>query len=98
MSIAEEAVAQVAQITKIDHNYLSQQFADAAVIWGKIQKVVEAADFTLGEELRLFENRWAKYVGVRHAVGVNSGTDALILIMKALGIRGEVLVPAFGFV
>ena len=83
---------------KIEHNYLTTQFADAVEVWLKIQRVVERADFTLGKELRQFEDNWAEYVGTQHAVGVNSGTDALILIMKAFGIRGEVVVPAFGFV
>ncbi len=57
-----------------------------------------AGDFTLGKELKTFEDQWARYVGVNHAIGVNSGTDALILVLKALGIKGEVLVPAFSFV
>src|SRR5882672_624243 len=83
---------------RIEHNYLSMQFADAVEIWIKIQRVVERGDFTLGKELRSFEDAWAAYVGTNYAVGVNSGTDALILILKALNIKGEVLVPAFGFV
>ncbi len=83
----------------IEHNYLPLQFnRDAVSIWLKIQRVVERGDFTLGKELKLFEEAWARYVGVNHAIGVNSGTDALILVLKALGIKGEVLVPAFSFV
>lgn len=81
----------------IAHNYLPAQFADMDAIWTKIRAVVERGDFTLGRELGELEEQWAAYVGTSHAVGVNSGTDALILIMKALGIKGEVIVPAFTF-
>ncbi len=81
----------------IQHSYLEQQFADADEIWAKIREVVSRGDFTLGRELGEFEQKWATYVGTKHAIGVNSGTDALILILKALGIHGEVIVPAFTF-
>ncbi len=81
----------------IQHSYLEQQFADADAIWTKIREVVSRGDFTLGRELSEFEERWASYVGTKYAIGVNSGTDALILILKALGIHGEVIVPAFTF-
>lgn len=83
---------------KIEHNYLPAQFADMDVIWAKVRKVVEAGDFTLGKALAEFEAQAAAAIGVKHCIGVNSGTDALILIMKALGITGEVIVPAFTFV
>ncbi len=82
---------------EISHNYLPAQFADMNTIWNKIRKVVERGDFTLGRELTGLEDQWAKYVGTQHAIGVNSGTDALILILKASDIRGEVIVPAFTF-
>ncbi len=42
--------------------------------------------WTLGPHVQTFEERFAEYIGVRHAIGVGSGTDALFLIMKALGI------------
>lgn len=84
--------------TKIEHNYLREQFADADRIWSKIRAVVERGDFTLGLELSTLETHWAAEVGTRHAIGVNSGTDALILGLKALGVKGEVIVPAFGFI
>ncbi len=47
-----------------------------------------------------FEEEFARYIGVRHALGVNSGTDALLLALDALGVRAgdEVILPAFGFI
>jgi len=70
----------------INHNYLLQQFADNDEILAKIRKVVIRGDFTLGEEVDLFEREYAALNGVKHAIGVGSGTDALFLSLKALDI------------
>ncbi len=83
---------------RIEHNYLPAQFADMDAIWAKIRRVVETGDFTLGKAVAEFEQQAASALGSQHVIGVNSGTDALILTLKALGVRGEVLVPAFTFV
>lgn len=50
--------------------------------------------------LAAFETRVAEYLGVKHALGVASGTDALLLPLDALGVKAgdEVIVPAFGFI
>lgn len=53
---------------------------------GAIQEVVKSSDFVLGEEVRLFENEFASYCGVRFGVGVGSGTDALFLALEAFDI------------
>ena len=42
--------------------------------------------YVLGQELESFENSFARYIGMEHGVGVNSGQDALILAFRALGI------------
>ncbi len=52
----------------------------------KIRQVLLRGGYVLGPEVRLFEQSFAQYLGVREAVGVNSGTDALILALDALGI------------
>ena len=52
--------------------------------------------YTLGPAVQEFEEAFAAYCGVRYAVGVNSGTDALFLLMKALGVGpgdGVITVP-----
>ena len=52
-----------------------------------IGRVIDHGQFILGNEVTEFEHRFAEICGVRYAVGVNSGTDALILALKAIGIR-----------
>ncbi len=63
-------------------------------------KIFSKGDFILGGALKEFEIKFAKYCNTKYAVGVNSGTDALFLSLKSLGIgRGdEVVVPAFTFI
>jgi len=51
-----------------------------------IKKVAEESAFVLGEELEKFEKEFAKFCQVKYCVGVASGTDALLLGMKAAGI------------
>lgn len=52
--------------------------------------------YILGGEMETFERQFASYLGVKHCIAVNSGTDALILAFRALGIGpgDEVIVPA----
>jgi dTDP-4-amino-4,6-dideoxygalactose transaminase len=65
-----------------------------------IRGVLEQACFILGPPLEAFEAEFAACCGTRHCIGVASGTDALHLIFRALGIgpSDEVIVPAFTFV
>lgn len=55
--------------------------------------------FIGGRAVTDFEERFAQYIGVKHAISVNSGTDALIIAMKALGINAgdEVITTPFTF-
>jgi perosamine synthetase len=65
----------------------------------EVLQVVRGGRLALGPKAEQFEQAVADYVGVRHAVAVSSGTAALHLIVKALGIGAgdEVLVPSFTF-
>lgn len=75
---------------KVPYNYLNQQFdVDGTLvreILSDIKELVRTGEFTLGPQVREFEEKFAQLCGVRYAIGINSGTDALILILKALGI------------
>ena len=51
-----------------------------------ISGVIDHGQFIFGEEVTEFERQFAQLSGVSHAVGVNSGTDALILALKAVGV------------
>jgi len=64
-----------------------------------IRKVIDNQNFVLGEDVKKLEVEIASYCNVRYAVGVASGTDALILSLKALGIRegDEVITSPFTF-
>lgn len=64
------------------------------------ERVLDSSAFILGREVESFEAEFAEYCGVRHCVGVASGTAALTLALKAAGIgRGdEVIVPAHTFI
>ena len=62
-------------------------------------RVLDSSQFILGPEVEAFEQQIASDVGARHAIGVSSGTDALLLSLMALGIGpgDEVLCPSFTF-
>lgn len=65
-----------------------------------VGKVLDHGKFVLGEEVAEFEERFAKLCGVSYAAALNSGTDALILALRALGIGpgNEVITVANSFV
>jgi dTDP-4-amino-4,6-dideoxygalactose transaminase len=71
--------------------------ADIEAGWAR---VLRSGRFIGGEAVEEFEQAWAAYCGVPHAVGVANGTDALRLALSALGIGAgdEVIVPANTFV
>ncbi|MGL5197183.1 MAG: DegT/DnrJ/EryC1/StrS family aminotransferase, partial [Chroococcales cyanobacterium] len=52
-------------------------------IQAAINRVLESGQFIMGPDVKLFEQEVAQYVGVKHAIGVNSGTDALVIGLRA---------------
>lgn len=65
-----------------------------------IHEVLDSTQFILGKKVAEFEKNAAQYLGVKHAVGVANGTDALQIAMMAIGIGkdDEVITPPFTFV
>lgn len=65
----------------------------------RFREVLESGRFILGPNVEAFEREAAEYLGVPAAVGVANGTDALVLVLDALGIGpgDEVVCPAFTF-
>jgi len=66
----------------------------------KIKKIIRKGSFIFGKEVGQFEKKFATYIGTKYCVGVASGTDAIMLSLKTLGVgKGdEVIVPAFTFI
>ena len=75
---------------------MQQQEQEILSAWGE---VLHSGCFVLGPQLEAFEEEFAAYLGVKHCIGVSSGTDALTLILRATIRPGdEVLVPALSFI
>ena len=65
---------------------MAQYHAHQALIDNAINRVLDGGTYILGKEVESFECAFADFCGGGHAVGVGSGTDALMLTLKALGI------------
>ena len=85
---------------QVRYSYLSQQFGDCEDLWQELREFVPTGDFTLGKPLKIFEDSFAELIGTKYAIGVNSGTDAIKLSLKAFGISSgaEVITAANTFV
>jgi len=74
---------------KVPYSYLGDQFGSGEgrdileAVW---KKIVKTGRFTLGPPVEEFEKNFAKSCEVKHAIGMNSGTDALRMILVALGV------------
>jgi dTDP-4-amino-4,6-dideoxygalactose transaminase len=80
-------------LTRQHANLRSELLAAAA-------RVLDSSRFILGSEVRALEEELAACSGARHGIGVNSGTDALLLALKAVGVKAgdEVITSPFSFV
>jgi dTDP-4-amino-4,6-dideoxygalactose transaminase len=74
-----------ATTVKIPFNALTPR-EDAGAVADAIRRVIDRGWFILGPEVEAFENEFATACGSAHAVGVGTGTDAITLILRALGI------------
>src|SRR2546426_843628 len=85
---------------RVPYSYLREQFADSESILRDIKGLLESTDFTLGAAVTQFEESFAQLCGTRHAIGVGTGTDALFLPLKALGVGpgDEVITAANTFI
>jgi dTDP-4-amino-4,6-dideoxygalactose transaminase len=84
-------------VTFID---LTAQFRSmSAEVMAAVEQVFTEQKFVLGEEVQAFEDEMASYCDARFAIGCNSGTDALIIALQALGIGegDEVITTPFSF-
>ena len=83
----------------IKHNYLTEQFQDSKKIFKLIKDILRFNDFTLGRYVEKFELEFCKYQKTKYAIGVGSGTDAIFLSLKAIGVKegDEVINPAYSF-
>jgi dTDP-4-amino-4,6-dideoxygalactose transaminase len=70
-----------------------------AEIQEAINRVLESGAFIMGPDVKLFEQEVAEYLGVKYAISVNSGTDALVIGLRAAGIGegDEVITTPFSF-
>lgn len=78
---------------KAQYKALKPQLDEALI------RVAESQHFILGPEVEKMESSMAEYIGCKYAIGVSSGTDALLIALMAIGIQpgDEVIVPTFSF-
>jgi len=80
---------------KVEYSYLKEQFAHPEPILQAMKDQLKRCQFTFGPEMIEFEKRFAKLINTPYAIGVGTGTDALFLPMKALGISaGDEVISA----
>ncbi len=83
----------------VPFNYLNKEFANHNKILAEWKNLIKSTDYTLGKYVDKTERFFAKYFNVKHVIAVNSGTDALILALRSIGIKknDEVITAANTF-
>ena len=78
---------------KAQYKSISNELDKAAI------DVLSSAAYIMGKNVKEFEKEFAEYIGVKHAISVGNGTDALIITLKAMGIKegDEVITSAFTY-
>jgi dTDP-4-amino-4,6-dideoxygalactose transaminase len=79
---------------------LKREYAETKpAVDAAVHTVLDHAKFILGPEVKQFEEKIAAYTGAKHAIGVASGSDALVLALRACGVGpgDEVITSAFSF-
>ncbi len=71
---------------KVPYSYLKEQFKDPEPILQAFRDQLARCEFTFGPELETFENNMARYTGARYCLGTSSGTIALSMLLKAVGV------------
>lgn len=81
-------------ISRVKYLDLPKQF-NRQSLWSALKEQFKTCQFIMGPEVEKFELNFAKLCGVRYALGVNSGTDAIFLALKALGVgSGDEVITA----
>lgn len=88
------------EINSVPYLNLTTEFAELETEWlESIRAIGKTGAFVMGPNVSAFEEEVAKYIGVKHAIGVANGTDALVLSLRALGIGpgDEVITTPYTF-
>lgn len=95
--LAEEGVYMLKKLPLMDlkrqYDSMSNQLDNAVL------KVLSSGQYILGDEVLGFEKKFAAYIGTKYAIGVGNGTDALLIALRAIGIKpgDEVITCAMSF-
>jgi aminotransferase EvaB len=72
---------------KVPFNYLDKQFKSKNIYFNNWKKLIKSSSFTLGIFVDKFEKQFAKFTKSKHCIATNTGTDALIIGLKSLGVK-----------
>jgi dTDP-4-amino-4,6-dideoxygalactose transaminase len=86
-------------VMRVKYMDLPRQFEDGTIV-ARVVEEFKRCQFVLGPQVAEFERRFARVCGAAYALGLNSGTDALFLALRALGVRAgdEVITAPNSFV